>query len=190
MNDIDRVKEDLDYVASAVRREQQDDGIPAIYYLWSLIVAIGWALPDFAPRWTGLYWIIVAPAGELLSWGLGARQGEKEGINDTAQGRRYAYHWLLALLAFFLVFVPALMGRVSAETAAVNVLLVCGLVYTLAGIHLERPLLWIGLLVFAGYVALSTLQLPYLWTITGLVVAASLILAGLTRRKRETAVRP
>lgn len=185
MTTIDRAKEDLDYVASAVRREARDDGVPVIYYLWAVLVAIGWALPDFAPRWTGLYWIIAGPAGGVASWWIGARQGAKAGINDTALARRYAYHWLLAMLAFFLVFLPAISGKVGADAAAINVLLVAGLTYALAGVHLERPLLWSGLLVFGGYVALSTLDLPYLWTITGLVVAASLILAGLTSRKRR-----
>lgn len=183
MTAIDRVKEDLDYVASAVRREARDDGIPGIYYMWALLVGIGWALPDFAPRWTGLYWIIVGPAGGLFSWWLGARQGAKAGINDAALGRRYVYHWLLTLLAFFLVFLPAVTGKIGADAAAINVLLVTGLAYTLAGVHLERPLLWSGLLVFGGYVALSVLELPYMWTTTGLVVAASLVLAGLTRRQ-------
>ena len=127
MTAIDRVKEDLDYIASAVRREDRDDGIPVIYYMWSVLVAIGWALPDFAPQWTGLYWIIVGPAGGLLSWWIGARQAANAGINDTALGRRYAYHWLLALLAFLLVFLPVISGRVGAESAAINVLLVAGL---------------------------------------------------------------
>ena len=185
MTAIDRVKEDLDYVANAVRREERDDGVPIIYYMWAVLVAVGWALPDFAARWTGLYWIIVGPAGGVLSWWIGARRSARVGINDTALGRRYAYHWLLVLLAFFLVFLPAVTGKVGAEAAAINVLLVTGLAYTLAGVHLERPLLWSGLLVFAGYVAMSLLDLPYLWTTTGLIVAASLLLAGLTRRKRE-----
>lgn len=185
MTTIDRAKEDLHYVASAVRREDRDDGIPVIYYLWAVLVAIGWALPDFAPQWTGLYWIVVGPAGGLASWWIGSRQGAKAGINDAALGRRYAYHWLLALLAFCLVFLPAISGKVSAEAAAINVLLVAGLTYALAGVHLERPLLWSGLLALGGYVALSTLDLPFLWTSSGLVVAASLILAGLTSRRRE-----
>lgn len=185
MTAIDRFKEDLDYVASAVRRDDHSDGVPVIYYMWAVLIAAGWALPDFAPRWAGLYWVIVGPAGGLVSWWLGSWQGARAGIHDTALGRRYAYHWLLAALAFFLVFLPAIFGKVGADAAAINVLLVAGLTYTLAGVHLERPLLWSGLLVFGGYVALSMLELPYLWTTTGLVVAASLLLAGLTRRKRE-----
>ncbi len=185
---IDQVKEDLHYVASAVRREERDDGIPAIYFMWAALVAIGFALPDFAPRWAGLYWFTVGPAGGLASWWLGARSGAKAGVNDAALGRRHGYHWLLAGAAFVLVFIPAFAGRIDAAAAATNVLLVAGLTYVLAGVHLEKPLIWSGLLMFGGYVALSLLDLPYIWTITGLVVAASLLLAGFTRLNREPPV--
>lgn len=185
MTAIDRVKEDLDYVASAVRRDERRDGLPAIYFMWSVLVAVGWALPDFAPRWAGLYWLIAAPLGGAASWWLGTRESAKIGVNDAEFGRRSLYHWLWAALALFLVFLPALFGKTSGAVAAINVMLVIGLTYTLAGVHLERPLLWSGLLVFIGYVALSLLTVPYIWTTTGLIVAASLVLAGVTRRGRE-----
>ncbi len=185
MTAIDRVKEDLDYVASAVRREERDDGIPMIYFMWAGLVAIGFALPDFAPRWAGLYWLIVAPAGGLASWWIGARRGAQTGVHDAALGRRYAYHWLLAALAFVLVIVPALAGKIGAAAAATNLLLVAGLTYALAGVHLERPLLWSAVPMFAGYVALSLFKLPYVWTATGLIVAVALLLAGFNQRKRH-----
>lgn len=185
MTAIDRVKEDLDYVSSAVRRADRNDGMPIIYYLWAALVAVGFALPDFAPQWAGPYWLIAGPAGGLTSWWLGARQGAKAGVNDAALARRYAYHWLLAGIAFILVFVPAFTGHITAAAAATNVLLVAGLTYVLAGVHLERPLMWSGLLMFCGYIGLSLLDLPYIWTAIGLVVAASLILAGLTRPNHQ-----
>lgn len=185
MTAIDRVKDDLDYVANAVRREDRDDGVPLLYFMWAALIAVGWALPDFAPTWAGPYWVIVGPAGGIASWWIGSRTAEKVGINDAALGRRHMFHWLLAALAFFLVFLPALFGRASSASTAVNVLLVAGLAYSLAGIHLERPLLWSGLLVFVGYVALTLFDLPYMWTTTGLIVAASLILAGLNQRRRH-----
>lgn len=184
MSAIDRVKEDLDYVANAVRREERDDGVPVIYYMWAALVAVGWSLPDFAPRWAGLYWLIVGPAGGVASWWIGARQGARAGIQDAALGRRHAYHWLLAMLALFLVFLPALVGNATSASAAVNVMLIVGLTYAFAGVHLERPMLWSGLLMFGGYVALTLLDVRYIWTATGLIVAASLLLAGFTLRNR------
>lgn len=185
MTAVDRAKEDLNYVASAVRREDRDYGMPTIYFMWALLVAIGFTLPDFAPRWAGPYWCIAGPAGGVASWLLGARQGAQAGIHDAALGRRYAYHWLLATLAFVLVFLPAFTGKIGAAAAAANILLVAGLTYALAGVHLERPLLWSGLLMFGGYIALALLDLPYIWTTTGLIVAASLLLAGFSQRNRQ-----
>ncbi|HVE49596.1 MAG TPA: hypothetical protein VNG69_08275 [Casimicrobiaceae bacterium] len=184
MTASDRVKDDLSYIAGIVRREDRDNGLPVINFMWSVLVGVGFALPDFAPRWVGWYWLIVGPIGGLASWWLGARQGQKAGVNDIELGRRYAYHWLLAAFAFVVVFLPALTGKVSPAAAATNVLLVGGLTHALAGVHLERHLLWSGLLLLGGYVALSVLQLPYVWTATGLIVAASLALAGVTQLKR------
>jgi len=178
---IEQVREDLDYVANAVRREEADRGPPAVYVLWAVIVAIGFALPDFAPRHAGWYWLIVGPAGGIASWLLGRRQGIIDGVHDAALARRYAYDWLVAGAAFILVFVPAMAGAIQPTAAAVNVLLVGGVAYALAGVHLERPLLWSGLLMFGGYVALSLLALPYVWTATGIIVAASLAIAAVVR---------
>lgn len=183
MPTIDRVREDLEYVTNAVRREDRDDPVPAIYLMWAVLVAIGFALPDFAPRWAAWYWFTIGPAGGLASWWLGARQGARDGIKDLALERRHAHHWLWAGLAFILVFLPALTGSATPAAAATNILLVAGLAYGLAGVHLERGLRWSGLLMLGGYVALSVLALPYLWTTTGLVVAASLIVAAFMQRK-------
>ena len=58
------------------------------------------------------------------------------------------------------------------EAAVGNFLLVAGLAYALAGVHLERPMLWSGLIMLAAYVMLNMFALPYTWTITGLVIGA------------------
>lgn len=187
MTTVDRVKEDLSYVASVVRQQDRDDGLPVIYFLWAVLVPIGFALPDFAPRWAGWYWLIVGPIGGLLSWWIGTRHSERTGINDIELGRRWGYHWLVAGAAFILIMLPIFTGKTAAPSAAANILLVVGLAYALAGVHLERPLLWSGLLMFGGYLALSVLDLPYVWTTTGVVVAAALILAGVTRQHRTRA---
>ena len=55
MNPIESVRENLDYVASSVRRNERAPGEAAIYFLWAVLVPIGFALPDFAPRLAGPY---------------------------------------------------------------------------------------------------------------------------------------
>ena len=61
-------------------------------------------------------------------------------------------------------------------------MLVSGLVYALAGVHLLRPMLWIGLLMLASYAVLVVASPPYAWTVTGMVIAVGLAWAGIAAR--------
>src|SRR3546814_12686854 len=79
---------------------------------------------------------------------LGIRDGRRHGCNDSALGRRYALHWAIAAAGFMLAMLPAAVGLVDVDGALPGFLLVGGLVYALAGVHLERPLLWVGLLLW------------------------------------------
>jgi hypothetical protein len=57
--------------------------------------------------------------------------------------------------------------------------------YFTAGLHLDRSFLWIGLLMGAGAVVVTFVSL-YAWTAVGIVLAASLIVAGVREgRSRE-----
>jgi hypothetical protein len=58
------------------------------------------------------------------------------------------------------------------------ILLVLGLSYILAGVHLDRPVLWVGFLMIAAYVALFFIH-AYQWTLVGVVVAVALAAAGI-----------
>lgn len=68
-----------------------------------------------------------------------------------------------------------------------NFMLVAGLLYALAGVHLERPLPWTGLLILFGYVVLSVLPARGVWTITGLIVALALAWSGVATQRRRAA---
>jgi hypothetical protein len=174
------------YVASAVRRQEHPSGAPAIYFLWAAVVLVGFSLPDFAPHAAGPCWFIAGITGGLLSWWLGARAGRKAGINDKDLGWRYGAHWMIAGFGFLLAGLPLIVGQVSIVAGTSSFLLVGGLVYALAGVHLERPLLWSGLLMLAAYVVLVIFQPPYVWTITGATIALSLAWAGWAATRRET----
>ena len=183
MTKTEQLQQDLDYIAGAVRRRDRPAGVPAIYFLWAAIVAIGFALPDFAPRLAGPFWVVSGMGGGLLSWWLGARDEKRHGIRDVELGRRYGLHWSIAGVGFLLSALPMFTGDVSIGTGVSNFLLVAGMTYALAGVHLERPLLWSGLLMLVAYAVLTVFSLPYTWTITGLVIGLSLLWAGLATRK-------
>ena len=67
------------------------------------------------------------------------------------------------------------------------ILLVLAFGYFLAGVHLDRPLLWIGLLMTAGYVALFFID-RYAWTLIGVTVAIGLALSGWLSGRNRGAV--
>ncbi|WP_299939719.1 hypothetical protein [uncultured Microbulbifer sp.] len=183
MTDLDNIRDNLDYVSSAVRSGTSRDGIPALYFLWGLLIFIGFALPDLAPRFAAIYWLPASIGGGLVSWWLGERAERRQGINNTAFGRRYGLHWLVSGAAFLLVFISLISGQ--GEAGPELFLLVAGLSYSLAGVHLERPLLYSGLLMLACYGGMVLISPPYAWTLTGLVVGISLLWAGFAQRTKH-----
>ncbi|WP_299594064.1 hypothetical protein [uncultured Microbulbifer sp.] len=182
MTDVNKLQSDLDYISSAVRADATEGGIPALYYLWALLIAVGFSLPDFAPQLAGIYWLFAGIGGGLFSWWLGARQSRRAGVNNPQLAQRYGLHWCLVGAAFLLCFLPLMLGRVSPEMGGANFLLVTGIAYGLAGVHLERPLLWCGILMLLAYGVLVVLLPPYTWTITGITVSIALCWAGFSRR--------
>lgn len=188
MSHADQLKHDLEYVAGAVRRHDRSMGVPSIYFLWAAIVAIGWALPDFAPQFAAAYWVICGIGGGLASMWLAGRDSHRSGTMDRELGRRHGLHWLVTGGAFLVCWLPVLRGA-PIETAVGNFMLVAGLSYALAGVHLERPLLLTGVLMLLAYVMLLMFAMPYTWTVTGLVIGAALAWAGYSsHRSRSPAV--
>ena len=177
------LNDDLQYIASAVRRQDKPVGVPIIFFMWAALIAVGFALPEHAPQYAGWFWLVAGIGGGLLSWYLGARAEKRSGIRDMELGKRYGLHWLIGGAAYILVSIPMLTGKVPLAAGASYYLLVTGLLYALAGIHLQRGLLLSGLVSLAGFAVLSLVEVPYTWTLTGLVIAVSLVLAGLSAQR-------
>ena len=187
MTTADQIKQDLDYVASAVRFHDRPAGVPAIYFLWACIIPVGFALPDLAPRYAGPVWLVASLGGGLLSWWLAARHERACGIRDAALGRRHGYHWLVGGFAFLLCALPLFAGRADVDATVSSFLLVTGLMYALAGIHLDRGMLGSGLMMMTAYAVMVLFQPPYTWTITGLAIGLALAWAGVGSRRARIA---
>lgn len=173
-----KLNDDLQYVAATVRRQEKAVGIPSIFYMWAVIVLIGFALPDFAPQYAGLFWFIAGIGGGALSWWMGARAERKQGYFDVEEGKRNGYHWLIGGLGYILVGLPMILGKVDPGVGSIYFLLLTGVLYSLAGIHLQRGLLPGGLIALAGFVLLTVVELPYTWTLTGVFISLALVLGG------------
>lgn len=180
----EQLQQDLQYVANAVRRNERDTGEPAIYYLWAAIIAVGWSLPDFAPTLAAPYWIVFGIGGGLASWWYAARSARRRGTRDAALGRRWGWHWLIGGVGFAICWLPLVHGA-PIQAIVGNFMLVAGLVYLFAGLHLERGLLGSGALILLGYVVLSLFPVRGVWTAAGILVALALVWAGVAAQRRR-----
>jgi hypothetical protein len=169
---------DLGFVREAVRRSEAAGSPFSIYLFWAVAIVVGFALVDFASLYVGLYWMIVGPVGGAISAILGRRHAKRIGQQNRRIGIRYAMHFGGMMVTIILAVLLVLSGSLSYKALSQLILLLVAFSYFLAGVHLERPLLWIGLLMAAGYVAV--LFIPgYTWTIVGVIVALGLIAAAI-----------
>lgn len=185
-----RIEEDLGYVRDVVSRSERDHTPRAIWYLWAAIGAVGFGLIDFRPPWVPVFWAIAGPAGFVLSIWLGWRHGQTTGQESRREGHAHMLHWggmggAIILLVFF-----AARGHLAGEEIAQTILLVVALAYFLAGVHLARPLVWVGLALAASFLAVEFIE-GYVWTAVGLVMALALVVtAHMTGKVRGAAARP
>ena len=178
MTEINQIKSDLGYVAEALRKSDRASSPFSIYLLWAAIVLVGFALIDFVPRYEGVYWAILGPLGLLVSALLGRRYSLRVGQVRRDLGVRYCFHWLGMMAIIFLAVPLGVTGAVAWGTLSKFFLLIIALAYFLAGIHLERPLLWISFVTVAAYISLFFIP-AYGWTVVGAMMAVALAATGL-----------
>jgi len=176
--DQDQVKSDLRFVRAVVEGTDREGSPAAIYFLWAVVVLIGFSLADFYETWVATYWGIAGPAGFLTSVALGWRHARRSGQISAAAGRRHLLHWGGMLAAIFLAALMPLTGLLPGDAIGPAILLILALGYFEAGVHLDRTFLWVGLLMAGGYVSVILVD-AYAWTVVGLVVATALTVAGM-----------
>jgi hypothetical protein len=183
MSKTRRIHDDLEYVGGIVRRSE--GGSPfSIYLLWALMVLVGFSLVDLAPHRVGIFWLVGGPLGGAASAWLGYRHGRRIGQLSREEGFRHLWHWGGMMTAILLAVPLAhVSGAVDWNALSRVILLIIALSYFLAGVHLERPLRWIGALMMAGYAALFFMT-HYGWTLVGILVATGLIVSGSLERHR------
>jgi hypothetical protein len=178
----DDLGKDLDYVRRAIDRQKRGGSPASIYYLWAVVVLVGFVLVDFAPWRVPRYWAVAAPAGFVLSFVLGWRSARNAGVRDSGEGRRWMLHWLAMLVGSGFLAIPVFLGAMSWPLFGALAILLSAVSYFHAGVHLDRRMLVIGLLLAGGYVAVLTLP-GMVWTVVGVVIALALGLTGFVTRR-------
>lgn len=180
MTDDQQIREDLSYVRGVVRRSEGVDNPASIYFLWALISFFGYAIIDFQPEKTGVYWAFAGPIGGLLSAVLGRRAARRRGQVSHRQGRVEALHWTGMMVAVLLLIPLVTTGRLAPDDIPRVILLILALIYWTAGLREDRRFLPLGAVMAGMYLfTIFAARLPYLWTITAAVLSTSLAAAGI-----------
>ena len=175
VTETEKFREDIAYVRAAAERSETVH-VRAYGFLWAAILLSGFTLVDFAddPRWIGWYWLVASPIGFGLSVWLGMRASRRAGQADRHQGIRWTLHWLAFIVTGVLGSALVVTGQLQAPGIGSLWVLLLSLTYFQAGVHLDRRLLPIGLLLCGCY--LITLFMPvYGWTTAGVLAAAALV---------------
>jgi hypothetical protein len=188
MDHLEHLHGDLSFVRDAVDASTQSKSPAALYFVWAVIVAIGFSLIDFRPEVVPEYWAVAGPAGFLISAYLGWRHARRIGQASSADGKRHLLHWGAVLVAIALAVALGVSGAWPSSTLHTVILLVLALGYFTAGLHLDRSFLWVGLLMGAGSIVVTFVSL-YAWTGLGIALAVSLTIAGIRQGRALEAAR-
>lgn len=188
MDHLERLHGDLSFVRDAVDASTQSKSPSALYFVWAVIVAIGFSLIDFGPDVVPEYWVVSGPAGFLISAYLGWRHARRVGQASSADGRRHLLHWGAVLLAIALAVFLGVSGALPLGTLNTVILLLLALGYFTAGLHLDRLFLPVGVLMAVGSMVVTFVS-SYAWTGLGIALAVSLTIAGIRQGRALEATR-
>jgi hypothetical protein len=163
-----------------VKRADRADNPASLYFLWAVISFFGYAIIDFRPEATGLYWMIAGPLGGVASGVLATRSARRLGQVADSDGWKDALHWGAMMFSALLLVPLVTTGRLAVQDIPRVILLILALMYWSAGLHRDRRFLALGGVMAAAYLfTIFADRLPYLWTVTGGILGASLAAAGL-----------
>ena len=166
---------DLSYVRRALDRGAASPFPRSVPLLWAAVCAVGFPINDFAPQWAPAFWGVASPLGFLASSWLGYRASRAGGETDRREGLRWLYHFGALLLTLAAAGGAVAAGAFSGRDVGLVAVLACALAYMLAGVHLARPIGWVGLLLLLVGFPVTLLVREWEWTIAGAVAALALV---------------
>lgn len=187
MNGTERLREDIAYVRAATEQSEIVH-VRAYGFLWAGILLCGYTLVDFVddPRWIARYWNVAMPVGFALSVWLVNRANRGAGQVDRQLMIRSLMHWLAFVAAGLLGEVLVATGQLHPAGMGSLWLLLLALTYFLSGVHVDRRLLPLGV-VLAGCYLITIFVPTYAWTAAGALAAAALVAHALLGRPGRAA---
>jgi hypothetical protein len=192
MTQSDQIRDDIHFVRQVVaRRDDLPRSFTPGYYIWAVYVLVGYCLLDVNIRWANWFFLLAwFPAGAAT--GIARRYwSRKYGEQNEALGRKAKIHFMYGgLLSVAAVIglaccVPSFRGPVAGQV----VVILFGMVYFLAGVHLDRSFLWLGPVLIVGGVVVGLVP-HYGWSALGAVIAAGLCAAAIIGSRRGRSLTP
>jgi hypothetical protein len=187
MTETDQIRDDLSFVRAAVaRRDSSPLRFSTPYYFWAVYVLIGYSLLDINPAWANwffsLAWVPVVAACGIAEHFWKIRHGEINRETDQKITRHFFYGSVLAVAAVIGLACcnPAFRGPVTGQVMVV----LLGIIYFLAGVHLDPSFLWLGPVLIVGGVTVGLVP-HYGWTALGIVIAGGLCAAAMINARRQ-----
>lgn len=151
----------------------------AIFYYWGIYVLIGFPMVNFLPQYSALFFGIGTLVGIVFS-GITARlHFARVGEVDVGERIRGGIHWVMGMVVAVAVpIILANMKMISGDAAGQFSCILVGVVYLMAGIHIDRPFFWMGLLLIVGGTCLGLVP-GYGWTVLGVLLGVSLLVTGM-----------
>jgi hypothetical protein len=120
----------------------------------------------------------MGPMGGLVSGLLGWKHSKKIGQIEYKDVQKNLVHWGTMLISIFMVSSLVKMNMITGRGFGAVTLLLVSLTYILAGNYLDRALLWLGIVMMAGFYPLVN-NLNYTWSVIGIAVSLGLNITGL-----------
>lgn len=177
-----QVHEDLNFIRGAVERMDRGQyGSIVIAVLWAIVIAVGFAINDFRPQLSMVYWPIATISCFIASLLIGRRESREAGEVNPREIRIHAIHW--GSIFFFNASALSIALHHGMDGHGIGQLLaLCGGAGVfLGGLHLDRRFLLPGAMLVIGAAAVNFLG-AYPWTIVGVATALALIVGAVKMR--------
>lgn len=181
MTQSDQAARDLEFVRGALEAHGESGGREtpvSVGIMWAAIILLGCLGNDFIPQWAWLFWVTAAPVGSMLSGVLSGRRAAQMGEMHARIGMLNGMHWSCLFWAPIPIILLAVMGKIDGQTCGTLMLLVSGVVWYLAGVHLDRRWTLPGIAMVAAAAILVWVH-KYPWTIAGVIGAGSVLVSFL-----------
>jgi len=152
----------------------------------ALLALLGVGLTMAQSTLAAAYWIMLVPIYGALCIATAWSRARHHGESARPAVVRQIFHWLGIGGALGLDFFVRGTGTETAEATGLNALLVLSLGCYLAGVHLERLFVLVGLLLSAILLGVAKAE-QYLWLILilGALAVVAILLLGRMRRHKH-----